>query len=115
MGKSTMDCNNKVFVRLAIVVFCIVASMTGFSNKVFADYEWASGGQGGDIYGSGGPEYDTYYDCTGNYGNSRCPRWILVPNSVYQIIRSENRMVGTYSTLPACENDSYLMSRESKI
>ena len=109
MGKSTMDCNNKVFVKLAIVVFCIVASMTGFSNKVFADYEWASGGQGGDIYGSGGPEYDTYYDCTGNYGNSRCPRWILVPNSVYQIIRSENRMVGTYSTLPACENDSYLM------
>ena len=99
---------SKFFVKLAIVVFCAVASITSFSNRVFADYEWSSGGQAGGAYGSGGPDYDSYYDCTGS-NLSRCPRWILVPNSVYQIIRNEKRMVGTYSSLPVCESDKYLM------
>ena len=94
---------NNFFVRLGVI--CAIFLAIIFSSNVFADYEWATGGHAG-TGGPGNSSGNGYYDC---YSVKRCPRWILVPLSVYQQIKSQNRIVGSYTSLPSCENDKYLM------
>ena len=82
-----------------------------FSNMVFADNEWGSGG-GPGVAGPGGDDSgNTNFDC---YTIARCPRWIKVTQDTYRQLVDEDGTVlraapaGSY-TMPKCLTDEYIV------
>lgn len=107
----------KRMIKALLLAVAVVGVLSLFPvSHAYGDYEWASGGAPGSGSGDGsgtvvgdhckGQNYDSYYDC---YCINRCPRWILVTKSVYDQIVSGNRTVGTYTSLPSCESDQYVI------
>lgn len=94
----------------AFLMIFLGTLITGCS--VFADYEY---GTGGGVVGDGvgNVANDTHYDC---YTPTRCPRWILVPHSVYETIKNEKRWIPkdepnkpSKYNLPDCSRDEYVV------
>ncbi|MBR2831045.1 hypothetical protein IKE83_01665 [Candidatus Saccharibacteria bacterium] len=96
-------CKRRFWIARLCAYFAVFGGILLGASVFAASYNWATGGHGGGNTTAG----QTHYDC---YSETYCPRWILVPQSVYESIRANSaRQVGNYTSLPECADDKNIM------